>query len=115
MQVLHVTSFSDFAQNSVDVFFKPKLQHLVRLIQHNCLQITKVDVSAFHVVHNSASRSYEYIHTCLELSRLVINADSTVHCDNFELGFMVSQLCYFIGYLQSKLSGWDEHYGLNSS
>lgn len=44
------TSTFNMHQNFVNIFFEPKFQHLVSLIQDNSLHIGEVNVSSFDMI-----------------------------------------------------------------
>jgi hypothetical protein len=57
---------------------KPHIQHPVRLVEHQHLEIGAVHVSAAHVVEQAAGRRDHDVHAALERPGLRLHADAAV-------------------------------------
>jgi hypothetical protein len=99
-------NISDGFQNSIDILFEAKLEHLVSFVKNQTFEARKVNVASFNVIKNSSCGTNKDVYTLSELSDLFINVDSSIHCDNFELIFIVFQFGHFSGDLERKLSSW---------
>lgn len=53
----------DRLQDLVYVFLETELEHLIGLIQHNRLDVRKVDVAPLNVVEDAARRAHEEVDT----------------------------------------------------
>lgn len=89
---LQLVDLLHIPKNVVDIFLEAQLQHDISLVEDDCLKIGKVNIASVDVVLDSAGGSNENVYSSLELSGLVVNADSTVDCHDLELVVVVLQL-----------------------
>lgn len=64
----------------VHVFLEAKLEHDVSLVEHNCLQLSEVDIAPFDVVEHATGRSDQNVHSLSQLPGLIVDADAAVNC-----------------------------------
>jgi len=69
-------------EDLVDVFFEAQFKHLVCLVHDEVLQLSEVEVASVHMVQDSAGGSNENVNAPAQLTRLIINGNSTIHCKN---------------------------------
>ncbi len=53
----HLLLLRNFLKNRIDILSKTHIQHLIRLIEHQHLQLFKSQRSSAHMIHHSARRS----------------------------------------------------------
>ena len=58
------------------------------------------------MVENSPSCAHENVNSLSKLSDLIINIDSAIYRDNFELVVIMLQFCELVGDLKRQLSRW---------
>lgn len=83
---------SHLIQNEFDILFETKLEHDISLVQNDGLEIRKVNIASIDVILDPSGGTDKQIDTLLELIGLAIDANSTIHRHNLELGWMVLQL-----------------------
>ena len=93
---LLLVDLSHLLQDIVDIFFEPKLEHLVRLIKNYRLKIRKVDIAPINMILDSSRCANKYINSPFEFVYLLIDIDPSIHCDNLKLIFMVLQFCQLV-------------------
>jgi hypothetical protein len=106
---------SDVFQDRVHVLLKAELEHLVRLIEDDCLEVGEIDVAALDVIKDATGGSDKNFNAMSELARLVFNADTAVHGKNFEFVMPVLYFFELCGNLQCELSGRRQDDRLNAA
>ena len=104
----------DFFKDVVDILFESKFQHHISFVKNHRLKIGKVNISSVNMILYSSGGAHENVNSSFEVSRLVIDADTSVHRDNLKLVVIVLQLCQLVSDLNCKLSGWSENNRLHS-
>lgn len=100
-----MASAANALQNRVDVLLEAELQHLVRLVEDDRLQVGEVDIAAVDVVEDAASGADKNFDPVSKMARLFVNADAAVDGENFEFVMVVFDLFELSGHLQRELSG----------
>ena len=106
---------TDGFEDRVDVLLEAELEHLISLVENDTLELAEVDVAAVDVVEDTTSRTNEDVNTVTKLARLIVDADATIHSQDFELVVVVLDLLELSTDLQGELSGGSQDDGLDLS
>ena len=80
----------------VDFLFEALFEHLVSLVKNDGLESGEINIAPLNVVEHSSAGSHEEVDASSEHPGLVINVDSTIDGQTFELLGMVLQLLQLI-------------------
>ena len=89
------------------------LEHLVSLVENDCLQVGEVNVAPLYVVQDTATGANKEVYSLAKLPSLVLNTDTTVDCETLELSVPVLQLCQLVLHLDCKLASWAHNHCLD--
>jgi len=112
---LRQASAFDRVHNLFDVLLEAKVEHLISFVENSKLKARKVKVSAFHVIHDSATGSDEDVDTTSELVGLLIEASATIDSQNVVFTLVVPEGAEFFGNLESELSSRGQYHSLGFS
>jgi len=104
LQLLLITHFSNVLQDSINILFEAKLQHLVSLIENHRLESFEIYISSLDVIQNSACCTNKDVNTLSQLSDLLINIDASINCNKSEFIFMMLQFEELVRYLESQFT-----------
>jgi hypothetical protein len=79
-------------QNSLNVLFESKLQHLVSLIKNNGLYVRKVDVASLNMVKYSTCGTDEEFNTSFQFTDLGLDRNTTINSQTRELIWRMFQV-----------------------
>ena len=95
-------------QDGFDILPKAHVQHLIRLIQHHCVNPVHFDGVAAHMIHDSSRRAHNDLDTALQGTDLLVDVLAAVHRKQLDAVGVSGNLANFPGHLNGQLPGGTE-------
>ena len=96
LDIFFWANFMSFAQNFLNIFFEAKFEHDVSFIKYHTFELREVNVTSLNVIKDSTSSSHKQVYSIFKLMSLVLDTNSSIDCNNFELFrriFQFGELC----------------------
>src|SRR3569833_3204421 len=94
--------------NTANIADKSHIEHAVRLVEHEALDRTQVDLALLRQVQQSAGRGDEQVAAVVERINLRIDADTTKHNNGTQPDVLAVRPRAF-GHLCGQLASWSEN------
>ena len=103
------TGFGRFLQYGFNVFFKTHVQHFVRLVKNQKINVSEFYFTSFGKVNESAGRSYNDLGRAVQLFELLTDVFAAVHRYNADFRQILSIVFQVVGNLYAKFSRGRQH------